>query len=224
MLLPRASLWTHPYTGRQRQHSNAVNVNVKEQHRKLLHHNLRQDKSSSKSINGGLFKPRKKFLALGSIFAVPSVNCNDDIWRCGNGGDQRWCDTCMQVDMACNISEFMFLHFNVVSANVISWLLFYYSITTSIDRLIVECSAVQSSQPLRRLPPTTAYDVWQSPLTGALPEKLLGIVVVLHGLSYSVALRYHHPMPTTHVYYWIMMSMGHLTRYLFVWKVWPGTK
>ena len=89
MLLPRASLWTHPFAGQQRQHSNAVNVNAKERHRKLLHCNLQQDKSSSKSINFGLFKPRKQLLALGSICSFLSVNYNNDIWQCGNGGDQR---------------------------------------------------------------------------------------------------------------------------------------
>ena len=98
----------------QRQHSNAVNVNTKERHCKLLHRSLRQDESSSKSNNGGLFKPRKQLLALGSIFAVSSVNYTDDIWQCGNGGDQKLCNMCVRVDMACDISEFMFLNFNVV--------------------------------------------------------------------------------------------------------------
>ena len=79
--------------------------------RKLLHCNLRQEKRSSKSINGGLFKPRKQLPALGSIFAVMSVNFNNDIWQFGNGGDQRLCDTCVQVEMACDISEFMFFTF-----------------------------------------------------------------------------------------------------------------
>jgi hypothetical protein len=49
--------------------------------------------------------------ALGSIFAVMSVNFNNDIWQFGNGGDQRLCDTCVQVEMACDISEFMFFTF-----------------------------------------------------------------------------------------------------------------
>ena len=167
MLLPHASFWPrhiHPYAGMQRQHSNAVNVNAKKQHCKLLHCNLWQDESSSKSVNGGLFKPRKQLLALGSIFAVPSVNYNDDIWQCGNGGDQRWCNICVQVDMACDISEFMFLHVNVVSANVISCLLillFHNHIDWSIDRQ-VQCSAVQCSAVFTTsLTPTTNDDIWR---------------------------------------------------------------
>ena len=158
MLLPRASLWTHTPLRRQWQHSNAVNVNTKERHCKLLHCNLQQDKSSSKSINGGLFKPRKQLLALGSIFAVLFVNYNNDIWQCGNGGDQRWCDTCVQVDMACDISEYMFLHFIVVSANVIFCLL-NLLLHNHIDRWLyrqVQCSAVFTTS----LTPTTNDDIW----------------------------------------------------------------
>ena len=46
-------------------------------------------KAVANQLSGGLFKPRNQLLALGSIFAVLSVNYNDDIWQCGNGRDQR---------------------------------------------------------------------------------------------------------------------------------------